>query len=76
LDREVLAPYDVHPSALTPHELVRLGLAVGEKVRGEGFDTVVFVSGSPVRSVPYFRMLSASGLAVLYATRVPQEDLS
>lgn len=74
LDREVLAPYDLHPSSLSTGDLANLGRVVGEKVRGEGFTTVVFVNGSPVRSVPYFKMLAASELTVLYTTRACKED--
>jgi hypothetical protein len=76
LDRERLAAYDVHPSQLDAGRKRELGAIIGRKVRAEGFDRLVFVNNSPVRSKPYFEMLAASGLGVTYATRVALGDRS
>jgi hypothetical protein len=70
LDREQLRTYDVHPSELTADLKRDLGVLIGRKVRAEGFERLIFVNNSPIRSQPYFEMLSASGLVVAYATRV------
>ena len=72
LDDERLEAYDVHPSSLTPERKVELGTIIGEKARVAGFERAVFYAISPVRSVPYFEMLCASGLDVLYTTKIPR----
>ncbi len=70
LDRERLDAYDVHPSALSPERKRELGRIVGAKARAEGFQTLVFVNNSPIRSRPYFQILASAGIEVRYATRV------
>lgn len=71
LDRERLAAYDVHPSELTPDAKRRLGKLLGEKVRAEGFGTLIFYNNSPIRSRPYFEILAASDLdEIFYCTRL------
>lgn len=70
LDRERLGAYDVHPSELSADRKRDLGALIGRRVRAEGFDRLVFVNSSPLRSRPYFEMLAASGLDVSYATRL------
>jgi hypothetical protein len=72
LDHEAFAPYDVHPSTLDIGQKKRLGAIVGTKARSEGFAAVVFYNSSPLRSVPYFEILSHSGLEVYYTTRLPE----
>jgi hypothetical protein len=73
MDDEDLAGYDLHPSRLTAEDKVRLGRVVGTKARLNGFQEVVFYNSSPLRSVPYFEILAASGLSVWYTTRLPAE---
>jgi hypothetical protein len=70
LDWEKLHPYDIHPSGLRLEDKQRLGTIVAEKVRGEKFNAVVFYNNSPLRSVPYFEILSHSGLEVYFTTRL------
>jgi hypothetical protein len=67
---ERLARYDIHPSSLSTEERRQLGQLIRRKASGRGYDTVVFYNGSPVRSVPYFEMLAASGLTIWYTTRL------
>ncbi len=73
MDDEDLAGYDLHPSRLTAEDKLRLGGVVGTKARLHGFQEVVFYNSSPLRSVPYFEILAASGLSVWYTTRLPAD---
>ncbi len=71
LDRQELPAYDVHPRTLSDADKRRLGQLIRAVALGEGFSRIVFYSPSPLMSVPYFEMLSYSGLAVQYTTRLP-----
>ena len=70
LDVERLPFYDIHPSLLDEAQKIELGAAIGNKATAAGFSSLVFYNGSPIRSVPYFKMLSNSGLDVFYTTRL------
>jgi len=70
LDNEKLRFYDLHPSELSESRKCELGKIIGLKTRECGFDSLVFYNTSPIRSVPYFKMLANSGLHVYYTTKI------
>lgn len=72
LHDEELASYDVHPSVLSSDDKGRLGKEIGRKALSRGFSVIVFYNNSPLLSVPYFEMLAASNLRVLFTTQLPQ----
>lgn len=71
LDVEHLDGYDVHPSSLDEQQKAELGVLIGQKTRALGLERIIFYNSSPLRSVPYFEMLAASGLTAWYTTRLP-----
>ncbi len=67
---EVQNSYDVHPSVLSEGERTKLGNLISKQARIRGFSSIIFYNPSPVLSVPYFKILSHSGLRVFYTTRL------
>lgn len=70
-DDEPLPYYDIHPGQLHADDKRQLGAIVGEKVSARGYSELVFYNASPLMSVPYFEILSFSGLSLYYTTRLP-----
>jgi len=71
-DCERLPYYDVHPSNLSEKQKKLLGKKIRGKALAQGFNTIIFYNNSPLRSAPYFEILSKTGLAVLFVTRLLQ----
>lgn len=63
--------YDIHPNALSPERKREVGLAIGQQAVSNGYACIVFYNNSPLLSKPYFEMLAASGIEVVFLTRLP-----
>jgi hypothetical protein len=64
--------YDIHPSTLSSQQRTALGLIVARKAAERGFTRIAFYNNSPLMSLPYFDILAASNLPVLFLTRLPE----
>ena len=68
LQDESLEYYNTHPSQLSNDDKIELGKMIAQKANGK---TLVFYNTSPIQSIPYFEMLSHSGLTVYFTTKLP-----
>lgn len=67
---EIINSYDLHPKDLTIENKKELGKTIATKCRERGYTTIIFYNTSPFMSLPYFEMLSYSGLKVYYVTKL------
>jgi hypothetical protein len=70
LDDEILEPYDIHPSVLESKRKKYLGDLVRRKTLSIGKEKIIFYNNSPLRSFPYFEILSYSGLPSFFCTKI------
>lgn len=69
---EKLKTYDIHPSSLTDAQFIHLGELIKNKC--SGIDTIYYHNPSPLMSIPYFKMLKASGFKIYYLTQLKIEE--
>jgi hypothetical protein len=66
--------YDIAPRDLDALQRKVLGGLIGRQAREQGFKALSFYNNSPVMSLPYFEVLSHSGLKLFYHTRLPERS--
>lgn len=70
MDTEILESYDMHPRELNDAHKLILGNVIKTKTLASGKTKIVFYNNSPVRSTPYFQMLSHTELETYFCTRL------
>ena len=64
--------YDIHPSQLTNEDFERLGKIIRDKVLKKYpiIKRFIFYNTSPKMSIPYFKMLRASGIKTYFISKI------
>lgn len=77
-DDEYKEFYDIHPSKLNDNDFDRLGKVIRDKTlkKYPNLKRFIFYNTSPKMSIPYFKMLRASGIKTYFISKIDLIDFN